>query len=65
MEMRFLYWATAENGVKVNFMSESFYEEGSIVDYKGISVIIDDLAIEENISCSELLAQKEDMMYYV
>ena len=63
--VRFLYWATTENGVKVNFMSEKFYGEGSVVDYNGISVIIDDFAIEENISCSELLAQKEDMMYYV
>ena len=63
--MRFLYWATAENGVKVNFMSENFYEEGTTVDYNGIMVTIDDLAVEENFSCEELKMQMEDMKYYV
>jgi hypothetical protein len=63
--MRFLYWATAENGVKVNFISENFYEEGTTVDYNGVMVTIDDLAVEENFSCEELKMQMEDMKYYV
>ena len=66
MEMRFLYWATImDTNVKVNFMSENFYEEGSIVEYNGIIVVIDDLAVEPMISCEELVMQKEDMRYYV
>jgi hypothetical protein len=63
--MRFLYWATAENGVKVNFISENFFEEGAVVDYKGVKVTINDLAVEEDISCEELLMQREDMRYCV
>lgn len=62
--MRFLYWATAENGAKVNFISENFFEEGAVIDYKGVKVTIDDLAVEENISCKELLRQREDMRCY-
>ena len=66
MEMRFLYWATImDTNVKVNFMSENFYEEGSIVEYNGIIVVIDDLAVEPIISCEEIVMQKEDMKYYV
>ena len=63
--MRFLYWATAENGVKVNFISENLYEEGTTVDYNGVIVTIDDLAVEENFSYEELKMQMEDMRYYV
>lgn len=64
--MRFLYWATImDTNVKVNFMSENFYEEGSIIEYNGIIVVIDDLAVEPMISCEELVMQKEDMRYYV
>ena len=63
--MRFLYWATAKNGVKVNFISENFYEEGTTVDYNGVMVTIDDLAVEEIFSCEELKMQMEDMRYYV
>ena len=66
MEMRFLYWATIiDTNVKVNFISENFYEEGSIVEYNGIIVVIDDLAVEPMISCEEIAMQKEDMRYYV
>lgn len=63
--MRFLYWATAENGVKVNFISENFYEEGTTADYNGVMVTIDDLAVEGSVSCEELKMQMEDMRYYV
>ena len=63
--MRFLYWATAENGAKVNFISENFFEEGAVIDYEGVKVTIDDLAVEEDISCEELLMQRRDMSYYV
>jgi hypothetical protein len=63
--MRFLYWATAENGVKVNFISENFYEEGTTVDYNDVMVTIDDLAVEDNIFCEELKMQMEDIKYYV
>ena len=62
--MRFLYWATAENGVKVNFISENFYEEGTTIDYKGVMVTINDLAVEEDISYEEVKMQMEDMKYY-
>lgn len=66
MEMRFLYWATImDTNVKVNFMSENFYEEGSIVEYNGIIVVIDDLVVEPMISCEELVMQREDMRCYV
>lgn len=66
MDMRFLYWATIkDSNVKVNFISENFYEEGSVVEYNGITVIINDLAIEPIISCEELKMQMEDMRYYV
>ena len=66
MDMRFLYWATIkDSNVKVNFISENFYEEGSVVEYNGITVIINDLAIEPTISCEELKMQMEDMRYYV
>lgn len=64
--MRFLYWATImDTNVKVNFISENLYEEGSIVEYNGIIVVIDDLAVEPMISCEELSMQKEDMRCYV
>ena len=66
MEMRFLYWATIiDTNVKINFISENLYEEGSIVEYNGIVVVIDDLAVEPMISCEELKTQMEDMRYYV
>ena len=66
MEIRFLYWATIkDSNVKVNFISENFYEVGSVVEYNGITVIINDLAIEPIISCEELKMQMEDMRYYV
>ena len=66
MDMRFLYWATIkDSNVKVNFISENFYEEGSVVEYNGITVIINDFAIEPTISCEELKMQMEDMRYYV
>ena len=66
MDMRFLYWATIkDSNVKVNFISENFYEVGSVVEYNGITVIINDLAIEPIISCEELKMQMEDMRYYV
>ena len=66
MEIRFLYWATIiDTNVKVNFISENLYEEGSIVEYNGIIVVIDDLAVEPMISCEEIIMQKEDMQYYV
>ena len=63
--MRFLYWATAENKERINFISEDFFEEGTVIDYKGMKVTIDDLAVEEDISCEELSMQMEDMRYYV
>ena len=64
--MRFLYWATImDTNVKVNFISENLYEEGSIVEYNGIIVVIDDLAVEPMISCEELSMQREDMKCYV
>ena len=66
MEMRFLYWATImDTNVKVNFISENLYEEGSIVEYNGIVVVINDLAVEPMISCEEIKMQMEDMRYYV
>ena len=66
MEIRFLYWATImDTNIKVNFISENLYEEGSIVEYNGIIVVIDDLAVEPMISCQELKMQMEDMRYYV
>ena len=66
MEIRFLYWATIkDSNVKANFISENFYEVGSVVEYNGITVIINDLAIEPIISCEELKMQMEDMRYYV
>lgn len=66
MEMRFLYWATIiDTNVKVNFISENFYEEGSIVEYNGINVVINDFAVEPMISCEEIITQKNDMQYYV
>ena len=66
MEIRFLYWATImDTNIKVNFISENLYEEGSIVEYNGIIVVIDDFAVEPMISCEELKTQMEDMRYYV
>ena len=63
--MRFLYWAIAEDGDRVNFISEDFFEEGMVIDYKGRKVTINDLAIEKDISCEELSMQREDIRYYV
>ena len=54
-----------DTNIKVNFISENLYEEGSIVEYNGIIVVIDDLAVEPMISCEEIIMQKEDMRYYV
>lgn len=63
--MRFLYWATTKEGKEVNFISENLYEEGIIVEYQGEEVLINDLAIEEDISCEEINMQIEDMIYYI
>lgn len=62
--LRFLYWATKENGEAVNFISENLYEEGEKVLYKEELVTITDLDIDNSISCQELKMQMEDMRFY-
>lgn len=54
--MRFLYWATnIETKEKVNFIDEALFEEGQVIERPdGSKVVIDDLAVEENISCEEM-----------
>ena len=62
--LRFLYWAVVKaTGEKVNFIDENLFDIGETILYKGQEVFIEDLAVEENISCAELKMQREDMMY--
>ena len=63
--LRFLYWATSNNGKQINFIDERLFEEGEVIFYKGEQVTITDLDIDKSISCQELKMQMEDMRYYV
>ena len=63
--LRFLYWATNNNGKQINFIDERLFEEGEVIFYKGEQVTITDLDIDKSISCQELKMQMEDMRYYV
>ena len=63
--LRFLYWATDNNGKQINFIDERLFEEGEVIFYKGEQVTITDLDIDKSISCQELKMQMEDMSYYV
>lgn len=63
--LRFLYWAVVKaTGEEVNFIDENLFEVGMDIEFKGQEVSILDLAVEENISCEELVMQKGDMVYY-
>lgn len=64
--LRFLYWAvTKATGEKVNFIDENFYDIGAEAIFKNQTVVILDLAVEEDtsISCEELKMQMEDLRY--
>ena len=36
--LRFLYWATKENGKQINFIDERLFSEGDTIYYKGEKV---------------------------
>ena len=63
--LRFLYWATKENGQQINFIDERLFAEGDTIYYKGEKVTITDLDVDKSISAQELKMQMEDMRYYV
>lgn len=64
--VKFLYWATVNlTGETVNFIDYDYYEIGTVMRYKGVTVTIKDFAVEkDDISCGELKMQMEDMRYY-
>ena len=62
--LRFLYWAVIKaTGEKVNFIDENLFDIGSEVIFKNQTVVIADLAVEDNISCEEIQMSMEDLRY--
>ena len=49
----YLYWAHNAEGVEMHFISEKFYDIGTTVFYEDKSVIIDDYAVEYDMSVFE------------
>lgn len=64
--LKFLYWATVNlTGEKVNFIDYDYHAIGDVIRHNGMTVTINDLAVEkDDVSCEELKMQMEDMRYY-
>jgi hypothetical protein len=59
--MMFAYWGHyKETGKAYNFIEELFFDIGEEVKFSDGIVVIDDYAVEQNISCEEDKLQKAD-----
>ena len=62
--MIFAYWGHyKETNEKCNFIDELFFDIGEEVEFSDGIVVIDDYAVEQNISCAEDKLQKEDLEF--
>jgi hypothetical protein len=60
--MLFAYWAIVkETKEKINFISDMYFEIGQEMMWNDKLIIIEDLSVENPVSCMELKLNKEVM----
>lgn len=63
--IRFIYWAQdIVTGEEITFYSEVLYSIGEVEEINNQQILILDLATAQEISCEELLLQREDEYFY-
>lgn len=63
--IRFIYWGqNIETGEEITFYSEVLYSIGEVEEIDNQQILILDLATAQEISCEELLLQREDEYFY-
>lgn len=63
--IRFIYWGqNIETGEEITFYSEVLYSIGEVEEIDNQQILILDLAAAQEISCEELLLQREDEYFY-
>lgn len=63
--IRFIYWGqNIETGEEITFYSEVLYSIGEVEEINNQQILILDLATAQEISCEELLLQREDEYFY-
>lgn len=63
--IRFIYWGqNIETGEEITFYSEILYSIGEVEEINNQQILILDLATAQEISCEELLLQREDEYFY-